>query len=179
MTTTYKGWLIRRLENGTPTTQQISNFFHTHRFINYCVKTGTIVVPRKLWVSATAQVSWSFLKWRRCWAALSRRPPQTRSAHWPLQPLPLRRRLPSPSARPRSSFDACQRILETVSKDKSLIRWLDLNHCQSTQTQQQSGVTAKNFLTFGISLSDIWWERVTSPNAHENSSTVKVNLRQS
>lgn len=105
---------VPSLESGALHAQMLPN---TQIYI-ICDQTGTIGLPRKLWESATVRVPSCLLKWRRCWAALFRRPPRTRSVRWPLPPLPPQRRLRAPCARPRSSSDACRRIWETVWKEK-------------------------------------------------------------
>lgn len=163
------------LESRALFTQMLSN-----TQINiFCEQTATIGLPRKLWESATVPVSWCPLKWRRCWAALFRRPPRTRSVRWPLPPLPPQRRLPAPCARPRSSSDACRRIWETVRKEKAN-SWVFLSlfvnqTIVTAHSHKDWALTCSYFLV--DDLVGYWWERATSPNAHKNSSAVEVNLR--
>lgn len=122
-------------------------FFHKKQICKHTQKNS---LPQKLWASATAQASWRFSVWRRCWAALFRRPPQTLSAHWPLQPPLRRRRLPSPCARPRSSSDACPRIFETGQEkwDTSVLQV----YGKSTTARAHHTATAHKSLTHSCHL---------------------------
>lgn len=75
-----------------------------------------LYLPRRPWECERGPDFWSLWGWRRGWAVLFRRPPQTRCARSPPPPLPPPPPLLSPSARPRSDSVCAPRSAETEAK---------------------------------------------------------------